>query len=338
MRKRLAAILLPLAVLVLISAAVVVVNQAFQLVELADRFHPTAGTIVFWSLVALATFCVGVPVFMLLTMPAALVPPDTQEGREYDRHLLRLQKRLGRNPHVTGKPTDVREIEAALTQLDSVADARVRASASQVFMTTAVSQNGSLDAILVLAAQSRLILEVARIYYQRPTFRDLLYLYSNVAATAFIAAELEDVDLSEQIQPIMTAVLGSTVAAIPGMSAAAGLFVNSVTTGAGNAYLTLRVGIITRQYCRSLVKPERRTLRHAAALQAARMLGGIAREGAASVAAAIWSKPRRYFADIIGSAGDRVTAMSDAAIAKSTSAWNALTGRGKGAGGEPAAP
>src|SRR5690606_32659202 len=104
MRKRLAAILLPLAVLVLISAAVVVVNQAFQLVELTDRFHPTAGTVVFWSLVALAAFCVGVPVFMLLTMPAALVPPDAQEGPEYDRHLARLRKRLGKNPHVSGKP------------------------------------------------------------------------------------------------------------------------------------------------------------------------------------------------------------------------------------------
>src|SRR5690606_2286706 len=103
---------------------------------------------------------------------AALVPPDAQEGPEYDRHLARLRKRLGKNPHVSGKPTEVAEVEAALTQLDLVADARVRASASQVFMTTAVSQNGSLDAILVLAAQSRLILEVARIYYQRPTFRD----------------------------------------------------------------------------------------------------------------------------------------------------------------------
>src|SRR5690606_12861213 len=228
--------------------------------------------------------------------------------------------------------------EAALVRLDEVADARIRASASQVFMTTAVSQNGSLDALLVLCAQSKLILEVARTYYQRPTIRDLVYLYSNVAATAFIAAELEDIDLSEQIQPVLTAVLGSTVAAIPGMSAAAGLFVNSVTTGAGNAYLTLRVGIITRQYCRSLVKPERRTLRHAAAIQAARMLGAIAREGAATVAAAIWSKPRKYFADIIASASRGMTALGDAAVARSSYAWQTLKGRGREPGEGPAVP
>ena len=338
MRKRLAAILVPLALLVLVGATVVVVNQAFQLVELADRLHPAAGDVVFWSLAALAAFCILVPLFMLFTMPASLIPPDADDVRANERHLQRLQKRLARNPHIEGKPTTPDEVEAALVRLDEVADARIRASASQVFMTTAVSQNGSLDALLVLGAQSKLILEVARTYYQRPTIRDLVYLYSNVAATAFIAAELEDIDLSEQIQPVLTAVLGSTVAAIPGMSAAAGLFVNSVTTGAGNAYLTLRVGIITRQYCRSLVKPERRTLRHAAAIQAARMLGAIAREGAATVAAAIWSKPRKYFADIIASASRGMTALGDAAVARSSYAWQTLKGRGGEPGEGPAVP
>jgi hypothetical protein len=337
-RKRLAAIIVPLALLVLIGAIVVVANQAVQLIDLADRMHPTAGDIAFWSLIALMIFCVGVPAAMLFTMPAALIPPDDAEGPEYERHLRRLQKRLSRTPHVTGKPTNLAEVQTALAQLDDVAERRIRASASQVFMTTAISQNGSLDALLVLTAQSKLVLEIARTYYQRPSIRDLLFLYSNVAATAFIAAELEDIDISEQIQPIFTAVAGSGLSAVPGMGAAASLFVNSVTTGAGNAYLTLRVGIITRQYCRSLVRPERRALRHMAALQAARMLGGIAREGAASVAAAVFARPRKFFTDLLGAAGSRVTAMSDTAVAKSTSAWNVITGRGTNPGDEPATP
>lgn len=328
MRRRLAAVLIPLAILVMVGFTIIIVNQSFQLVELADRAHPIAGDVVFWSILALFGFAIAVPLFSLATLPAPLVPPDEAEGPAYEKHLARLKKRLARNPHVTGAPGEVADVEAALTQLDVLADQRTRATASQVFMTTAISQNGSLDALLVLVAQSKLVLEIARTYYQRPTIRDLTYLYSNVAATAFIAAELEDIDLSEQIQPIVTAVLGSSVAAVPGMSAAAGLFVNSVTTGAGNAYLTLRVGIITRHYCRSTVRPERRTIRHAAAFQAARLLGGIAREGAASVAAAIWARPRRYFADVIGAAGDRVNTMTDAAIAKGASAWSSLTGRG----------
>lgn len=328
MRRRLAIILVPLAILALAGFAVIIVNQSFQLVQIADRLHPVVGTLVFWTIIAVFGFCIAVPFFALLTLPAPLVPPDVAEGPEHERHVARLRKRLARNPHVEGAPAELVDIESALLQLDAVADQRTKIAASQVFMTTAISQNGSLDALLVLAAQSRLVLEIARIYYQRPTVRDLIYLYSNVAATAFIAAEIEDIDLSEQVQPILTAVLGSSVAAIPGMSAAAGLFVNSVTTGAGNAYLTLRVGIITRTYCRSVVKPERRSIRHSAAMQAARLLGGIAREGAASVAAAIWAKPRKYFSDIIGSAGERVTAIGGAAFARGTAAWNSISGRG----------
>lgn len=328
MRRRLATILVPLAILALVGFAVIVVNQSFELVALADRVHPVAGDVVFWSIVLIFAACVAVPVFALLTLPAPLVPPEEAAGPEHERHVDRLKKRLAKNPHVEGTPAEISEVEAALQQLDLVAEHRTRVAASQVFMTTAISQNGSLDALLVLAAQSKLVLEIARIYYQRPTIRDLLYLYSNVGATAFIAAEIEDIDLSEQVQPILAAVLGSSVAAIPGMSAAAGLFVNSVTTGAGNAYLTLRVGIITRTYCRSVVKPERRRIRHSAAVQAARMLGGIAREGAASVASAIWAKPRKYFSDLIGSAGDRVTAIRGAALARGTAAWNSISGQG----------
>ncbi|HEU5210423.1 MAG TPA: hypothetical protein VFU06_13605 [Longimicrobiales bacterium] len=76
MRKRLVGIVVPLALLVLVGASVVVVNQAVQLIDLAYRLHPTAGDAAFWSLAALAVFCVGVPVVMLLTMPPALIPPD----------------------------------------------------------------------------------------------------------------------------------------------------------------------------------------------------------------------------------------------------------------------
>jgi hypothetical protein len=327
MRRRLAIILVPLAILALVGFTVIVVNQSFELVDLADRIHPIAGEIVFWSILAIFAACLGVPAFALLRLPAPLVPPEEAEGPEHERHVARLRKRLTSNPHVEGAPVEIVEVEAALQQLDAVAENRTRVAAAQVFMTTAISQNGSLDALLVLAAQSKLVLEIARIYYQRPTIRDLVYLYTNVGATAFIAAELEDIDLSEQVQPILAAVLGSSVAAIPGMSAAAGLFVNSVTTGAGNAYLTLRVGIITGTYCRSVVKPERRRIRHGAAAQAARLLGGIAREGAASVASAIWAKPRKYFSDLIGSAGNRVTAISGAALARGTAAWNSISGQ-----------
>jgi hypothetical protein len=245
------------------------------------------GDVVFWSLVALYGFCLFVPLFLLLRLPRPLEPPASETAPEFEQHLARLGKRLSRNPLLSDPTIETRaEIEGALITLDSVADQRTKAAASQVFVTTAISQNGSLDSLLVLAAQSKLIYEIARVYFQRPTLRDLIFLYTNVGATAFIAGELEDLDLSEQVQPVLTSVLGSAAGAIPGLGAATNLFVNSVVTGTGNAFLTLRVGAITKQYCRATVLPERRIIRRVAVMEAAALLGAIARDGAKRVAGA----------------------------------------------------
>lgn len=296
MRKTLLRVATLLSLLLLISFTVLVVNQTSQLVLLADRVHPSFGSAVFWSLIALYGFCILVPIFMLLRLPRPLKPPASEADPEFPRHLERLGRRLSRNPLISNHAIDTREeIETALLTLDSAANQRTKAAASQIFVTTAISQNGSLDALLVLAAQSKLILEIARVYYQRPTLRDLIFLYTNVGATAFIAGELEDLDLSEQVQPVLTSVLGSAAGAIPGLGAVTNLFVNSIVTGTGNAFLTLRVGAITKQYCRATVLPERRAIRRLAVVEAASMLGGIAKEGAKRVATAFAAGSKNVF-------------------------------------------
>ena len=67
---------------------------------------------------------------------------------------------------------------------------------------------------------------------------------------------------------------------MPGLQTASTILVNSVLTGSANAFLTLRVGMVARQYCSTLVVEDRRALRRSASAQAAMMLGGIASYGA----------------------------------------------------------
>jgi len=298
-RRTLASLLVPLAIVATFGFAIIVLNQTFQLVELADRIHPAFGTAVLITILVVFLIGIGLPLYVFLRLPKPLIAPQQTEGPEYDQYRERLAKRLASNP-LLGKqhPGQPLSIEASLEKLDGIADRRTRDVASQVFLATAISQNGSVDALVVLGAQGKLVLDIATIYYQRPTLRDLAYLYANVAATAFIAGELDDIDVAEQMQPIVSAVLGSSVAAIPGMSAAASLFVNSVVTGTGNAYLTLRVGIIARQYCGHRKGGDRKGIRRSAAAQALPLLGSIVRDGAASVAAAIWDKPKKFFSDL----------------------------------------
>ena len=129
--------------------------------------------------------------------------------------------------------------------------------ATTVFLTTAVSQSGRLDALLVLMAQSRMVWRVAHLYYQRPSLREMAHLYTNVAATAFVAGELDDIELHQMIQPVVAASLGTMGGAIPGFQVFTTIAVNSLLSGSANAFLTLRVGMIAKAYCGSLVAQPR---------------------------------------------------------------------------------
>ena len=76
-----------------------------------------------------------------------------------------------------------------------------------------------------------MVWRIAKLYYQRPTLRDLVQLYANVAGTAFMAGELEDIDLHEQVEPVLSSTLGAMAVTIPGIQLAASILVNSVLTG-----------------------------------------------------------------------------------------------------------
>lgn len=287
MRRAAPIVLLLLSLFFTVSFAVLLVNQTTQLVDLADRLHPLAGNVAFWGLLSLYAACLAVPAVLLLRLPRSLKVPSDDSGPEFDRHLNELRGRLRRNDHVSALPLDTREdVEAALRVLDNRADRIIREAAGKVFITTAVSQNGSLDAVVVLAAQSQMTWKLARLYYQRPGLRELAYLYWNVAATALVTSGIEEVDLAGQLQPVMSSVLGSFASAVPGAQVASAVATNSIFNGSANAFLTLRIGLIAKHYCGALVRPDRRLAKRSAMAGAALMLGGVVIGGAKRVAGA----------------------------------------------------
>src|SRR5947209_19784747 len=141
------------------------------------------------------------------------------------------------------------EIENAITILSVDADSVVRKTASMVFLSTALMQNGRLDALILLFTQIQMVTRVARIYVQRPSPREMIRLYVNVAGTAFIASGLESLDLGEMIAPLATSVVPALKGGIPGLGGISALLVRCISNGAANAFLTLRGGEVARRYC-----------------------------------------------------------------------------------------
>ncbi|MBI5564687.1 MAG: DUF697 domain-containing protein, partial [Chloroflexi bacterium] len=241
---------------------------------------------------ALAGAVVITPLVIIVRLPQALVPPPESDLAAVEAYRGQLRQRLSNNPHLNDSPIDLSSetgLQAAIQQLDMRADQLTKQAASTTFVSTAISQNGRLDALMVLATQTRLVWQIAQLYQQRPHWRELLNLYSNVAVTALLVSEIEDLDISEQIEPIVASVLGSgVVGAVPGVgTVAVNILTNSLIEGTANAFLTLRIGSVTRQYCGALTKLEKRLVRRSATVAAAGLLGSIVRESASVVSKAI---------------------------------------------------
>lgn len=285
LKNSLRSFLIIISIFILFLFIIFMVNQTVQIAGLASSLHPLAGRLVAGILIAIYIILAAALIIMFARLPKPLIPPEDINSPEFPEYLEKLATRLARNTYVREKPLTTRQdLEAALKILDGESNRIIKAQAAMVFVSTAISQSGRLDTFAVLAAQIRMVWQIAHLYYQRPGLRELLQLYSNVVATAFVAGELNDLDVSQQIEPIVSSVLGASITgSIPGVNVVAGIVTNSLLSGSANAYLTLRVGVIAKQYCGSLLKKEKRLVRKSASIEAARMLSLIVMNSAGNI-------------------------------------------------------
>ncbi len=269
-----------------------IINQTNQVVGLAAGVHPVLGQIVLYGLLVIYAVAIVIPLVAILKRPTTLFPPADTDSDDYRLYIQKLAARLKGNPYLKEAAVeagDLGSVEAAINELNEKADERIRESASHVFVMTAISQYGALDAIIVILAQFRMIWQVTMLYNQRPTLRELTYLYGNVFATAFLATRLENLDiLEDQLEPVIASAMGSSLSSLtPAFNTAANIITSSILQGSANAYLTLRVGVIARNYCASLVRQERSQIRRNAAIQAAAMLAKVLGESTYKVSRAV---------------------------------------------------
>lgn len=316
MYKTLKKITFAASALILFLFLLFVISQTAQVVDLASRLSPAVGTIVLWFLLGLyAAFVIATVVFFL-RLPRSLDPPENETEPSFSRYLEALRNRLAANPRLNGCDLSGRAgIEKALEDLGRECDLIIRDTATAVFVSTAISQSGRLDTLFVLMSHLRMVWHIARVYSQRPALRSLIHLYANVAATAFVAGELDDAEISDQIEPVLSSALGAISLSIPGVQTAAAIVVTSVLTGAANAFFTLRVGIIARRFCGTLVLSDRQALRRSATAEAAKLLGSIVKSGTARISRALWDaskcKVGGVFAGLTGFACDTRDSLLD---------------------------
>ena len=278
-------------VFVLVSSTLFIINQTVQVVALANTISPVLARIVLCILLVVYACVIAVPVVILIRLPKVMAPPADEQSEEYRIYLNRVAARLALNPDLNGVTCsgDRGSIESAIKVLDSKANEIIQKTASRVFVSTAISQNGRLDAVMVLVQQSQLVYKIARLYNQRPTVGEFGKLYANVGAALFAATQLDDPSIREQIQPVFNAALmHGVLSIIPGLALVASVALDCLLDGTANAFLTLRVGVICRNYCRSIKVVDANIIRRNSSIEAASMLGSIVLNCAGGVGKSIF--------------------------------------------------
>jgi hypothetical protein len=156
-----------------------------------------------------------------------------------------------------------------------------------------------------------MVWDLAHIYYQRPAPKDMVTLYANVGATTFLASQIEDLDFSAQLEPVFGTLLQNTaVKSVPFVSSITNVVMDSLLEGTINAFLTLRVGVITKQYCGTLEVFNMKTARRTAFREASLLLKSIVMQSSGQVVTAIMKATRKAGAQSVRAVVDDATRAS----------------------------
>jgi uncharacterized membrane protein YcjF (UPF0283 family) len=234
--------------------SILIIGNILTIGDHLQGIHPALSIVFYIFTVLVFIYLILLPVLSVAAMSPIKVrdyiddnsnEPNTAQATKVARSLLRKGRlEVGEKRALSAilkkgeNPSDMLEkiFENRLNQMDAI----VRKYAKQVFVSTALSQNGRLDAVLVIMINFRMLRDIIRCYGYRPTFKHLVKMYTQVLAAALIADGIEDIEFAEVFPVLSKGFLG----VIPGL----GILSSSLLQGTGNAFLTLRVGIITRNY------------------------------------------------------------------------------------------
>ena len=298
---------------------------AFQTVEV---LAPGWGWLAFVSLLALETGAVlwlGLAWFARATRLVLRDDPTEAERQAFARE---LERRLKKNPHVRAaglRATDEHFLEKALDVLDARAGEEIRNSAKRVFLGTALSQNGRLDALIMFVSLARMVWRVSGIYNQRPTPAELWSVYSTVSSATFISFSIEALDIPRTITESMNELLPAVTpvmaaSSVPLMGPMMQQCTTAVIDGAANCLLAIRAGVVTRSAFRFAALGREEARQQACVREAGTMLAEISRETVGAIVEAF----RKQLVNLPASMGQKISetvgTVADSALEKTRGA------------------
>ena len=311
---------------------------AFQTVEV---LAPGWGWLAFAALLALETGAVLWLGLAWFARAPRLVLRDDPTEAERQAFARELGRRLKKNPHVRAagiRATDENFLEKALDVLDARAGEEIRSNAKRVFLGTALSRNGRLDALIVFISLARMVWRVSGIYNQRPAPAELWSVYSTVSSATFISFSIEALDIPRTITESMNELLPAVTpvmaaSSVPLMGPMMQQCTSAVIDGAANCLLAIRAGVVTRSAFRFAALGREEARQQACVREAGTMLAEISRETVGAIVEAF----RKQLVNLPASMGQKISetvgTMTDSALEKTRGAAQSVARGGTAVAG-----
>lgn len=268
--------------LIIVLGFLIVIGEGFLLFRTFWEVHPVIGLAFLGLVSAVLYYLVGRPLMSFFGTPVMAEPPtvhfdaETPTQSAVEARLkfdVKYLKAMRANPALTAERVAIDasiaeanallakskladdagakdlvpaiialerdHIEARLASIDAAVDRMIHNEAVAIGVATAVSMNGTIDAFIVLWRNANLVSKVARAYFGRPHLKGSLLILRDVAGVVVMSRVLEDV----------TEITGEVIGSLLGRMG--GLVAGPVMDGGINAMMTLKLGYLAKQRCRS---------------------------------------------------------------------------------------
>lgn len=225
-----------------------IIKEFIILYHLAYQVNPYLAYVIL-GLISLFIIILGIfPFIRIMFMKNKFSPSYSSEDYEFE-----LQKRvdfyknkfineLSQDDFTGDNEKDYALIVGYLKQKSNLIRTRY---ATQLFVSTGISQNGFIDAILIFSASVNIIKEIFILHQNRASFKDVLIILKHVYFSMAIGgSESVEYAVEEMFQKLAAEGLKN----IPFLDK----FITSIADGFINSAFLIRVALITENYCQKI--------------------------------------------------------------------------------------
>ena len=210
--------------------------------------HPVAGYLSLVLITTLVCYFILIPVIRILKLPKSYSP--VFKKKDADQLIKKRITSFKKNPYLNNTNFDFSEINSdeesynkIINKLQPEIDRLRKKYVSQLFYSSSISQNGFLDAVLILSSSINLIKEIFILYQGRVSNRDLWEIGKKIYYSMAIGGS-ESIEFAAD--EIFSTFAGGGLKSIP----FADKIFSSLAAGFINAALLTRISLVTENYCK----------------------------------------------------------------------------------------